>query len=146
VSASQGTPYERIGGEAVLRRMTVRMYALMDRLPEAQAVRALHPPDLAGSEQKLFEFLSGWLGGTPLFAQRHGAPMLRAPSAVRHRNRRDQRLAAVFPPGIAGNRLRRGTARFHLVAHRAAGAAHAQPDCVAGAMAALNLRRTQRRR
>ena len=72
------TPYDRIGGEAGLRRMTRRMYALMDALPEAAAVRRLHPPSLDGSEQKLFEFLSGWLGGPPLFTQKHGAPMLRA--------------------------------------------------------------------
>ena len=72
------TPYERIGGEAGLRRMTQRMYALMDTLPEAAAVRAQHPSSLEGSEQKLFEFLSGWLGGPPLFTQKHGAPMLRA--------------------------------------------------------------------
>lgn len=72
------TPYLRIGGESGLRRMTRRMYALMDTLPEAAAVRRLHPPSLEGSEQKLFEFLSGWLGGPPLFTERHGAPMLRA--------------------------------------------------------------------
>ena len=39
------TPYDRIGGEAGLRRMTQRMYALMDTLPEAAAVRA-HPAKL----------------------------------------------------------------------------------------------------
>lgn len=75
---SEPTPYDRIGGEAGLRRMTQRMYALMETLPEAAAVRAQHPASLAGSEQKLFEFLSGWLGGPPLFTQKHGAPMLRA--------------------------------------------------------------------
>ena len=71
------TPYERIGGEAGLRRMTQRMYALMDTLPEAAAVRAQHPSSLEGSEQKLFEFLSGWLGGPPLYEQAHGHPRLR---------------------------------------------------------------------
>lgn len=72
------TPYQRIGGEAGVRKLTRRMYALMDALPEAAAVRAIHPPELADSEQKLFEFLSGWLGGPPLFTERRGAPMLRA--------------------------------------------------------------------
>ena len=72
------TPYQRIGGEAGVRKLTRRMYALMDQLPEAAAVRAIHPPELADSEQKLFEFLSGWLGGPPLFTERRGAPMLRA--------------------------------------------------------------------
>ena len=60
-AVAPATPYQRIGGEAGLRRFTQRMYALMDSLPEAAAVRALHPEELSGSEQKLFEFLSGWL-------------------------------------------------------------------------------------
>lgn len=77
-AAAPATPYQRIGGEAGLRRFTQRMYALMDSLPEAAAVRALHPEELSGSEQKFFEFLSGWLGGPPLFTERHGPPMLRA--------------------------------------------------------------------
>lgn len=69
--------YDRIGGEAGLRRFTQRFYALMDTCPEAAACRAIHPPSLAPAEQKLFEYLSGWLGGPPLFVTRHGPPMLR---------------------------------------------------------------------
>lgn len=69
--------YQMLGGEAALRRLTRRMYELMATLPEAAAARAVHPPDLANSEQKFFEFMSGWLGGPPLFEERHGAPMLR---------------------------------------------------------------------
>lgn len=69
--------YDLIGGEVALRRLTRRMYELMDTLPAATACRAIHPPSLAGSEQKLFEFLSGWLGGPPLFVEKHGPPMLR---------------------------------------------------------------------
>jgi len=72
------TLYERIGGAEGLRRLTRRFYALMDQIPEARACRAIHPADLSGSEQKLFEYLSGWLGGPPLFTARHGHPMLRA--------------------------------------------------------------------
>ena len=73
----QPPPYVTIGGEAGVRRLTQRFYALMDELPEAAACRAIHPPSLAGSEQKLFEYLSGWLGGPPLFTDRYGPPMLR---------------------------------------------------------------------
>lgn len=69
--------YDLIGGEAAVRRLTRRMYELMETLPAAAACRAIHPPSLAGSEQKLFEFLSGWLGGPPLFVEKHGPPMLR---------------------------------------------------------------------
>ncbi len=72
------TPYDRIGGEQGVRRLTRRFYELMDTLPEAAACRAIHPPSLSGSEEKLFEYLSYWLGGPPLFVQKRGAPMLRA--------------------------------------------------------------------
>jgi hemoglobin len=72
------TLYERIGGEDGVRRFTRRFYALMDTIPEAAACRAIHPPSLENSEQKLFEFLSGWLGGPQLFVERRGPPMLRA--------------------------------------------------------------------
>ena len=70
-------PYDRIGGAAGIRRLTSRFYALMDSRPDAAACRAIHPPSLANSEQKLFEYLSGWLGGPPLFTDKHGPPMLR---------------------------------------------------------------------
>jgi hemoglobin len=71
-------PYSRIGGEPVVRQLVKRFYELMDTLPEAYGIRKLHAADLAGSEEKLFMFLSGWLGGPQLYAAKHGHPMLRA--------------------------------------------------------------------
>lgn len=72
------TPYELLGGETGVRALVDRFYDLMDTLPEAATVRALHPADLRGSRDKLFKFLSGWLGGPPLYVQEYGHPMLRA--------------------------------------------------------------------
>ena len=72
------TPYAAIGGEDSVRRLVARFYQLMDTLPEAKAARAIHPPSLEGSEQKLFEYLSGWLGGPPLYVSKYGHPRLRA--------------------------------------------------------------------
>ena len=71
------TPYLRMGGADGVRRLTTRFYDLMDELPEAAACRAIHPADLSASREKLFEYLSGWLGGPPLFTDKYGAPMLR---------------------------------------------------------------------
>ena len=72
------TFYDHIGGEPTVRRLVDRFYELMDTLPEAYGVRKLHPADLSGSAQKLFMYLSGWLGGPQLFVQAYGHPRLRA--------------------------------------------------------------------
>lgn len=76
-SQEQVTLYEAIGGEATVRRLVKRFYELMDTLPEARACRAIHPPSLERSEQKLFEYLTGWLGGPQLYIEKYGHPMLR---------------------------------------------------------------------
>lgn len=69
--------YERIGGAEKVRALVHRFYQLMDELPETHGIRKLHPTSLQGSELKLFEFLSGWMGGPQLFVEKYGHPMLR---------------------------------------------------------------------
>lgn len=71
------TPYQLIGGEPALRSLVDRFYFYMDILPEAQGIRAMHAENLAGAKDKLFKFLSGWLGGPNLFIEEFGHPMLR---------------------------------------------------------------------
>lgn len=72
------TPYEQIGGETTVRSLVHRFYQLMDELPEAWEIRKLHPEDLSGSEEKLFLYLTGWLGGPQIYVERYGHPRLRA--------------------------------------------------------------------
>ncbi len=72
------TPYEKIGGETKLRQIVNNFYSIMDTWPEAQGIRQMHQHDLTEAENKLFDFLSGWLGGPPLFEQKYGHPRLRA--------------------------------------------------------------------
>ena len=82
--------YERVGGEPGVRALVDRFYDLMDTLPEAHDIRALHPPMLDSSRDKLFWFLVGWLGGPPLYMERFGHPRLRArhlPFAIGARER-----------------------------------------------------------
>lgn len=74
----QTTPYELLGGDAAVRALVERFYALMDSASEFAGIRALHPASLAGSTDKLYWFLSGWLGGPSMYAERVGPPMLRA--------------------------------------------------------------------
>lgn len=72
------TPYQRVGGEPVVRAIVERFYELMDTLPTAADIRGMHAADLSGSREKLYMFLSGWLGGPQLYAQKFGPPHLRA--------------------------------------------------------------------
>lgn len=84
-AAPPDIPYARLGGAPAVRRLVQRFYELMDELPEAHAVRRIHPERLDGSAETLFEFLSGWFGGPPLYIQKKGHPRLRmrhAPYAV----------------------------------------------------------------
>ncbi len=70
--------YDLIGGETGLRQLVDRFYDLMDTQPETWELRKLHPQDLHSSRDKLFMFLSGWLGGPPLYENAYGHPYLRA--------------------------------------------------------------------
>ncbi len=73
----QATHYESLGGEAKVRQLVERFYELMDTLEQAQDIRRLHGDDLGEAKEKLFKFLSGWLGGPPLYQQEYGHPRLR---------------------------------------------------------------------
>src|SRR5512132_3450003 len=74
----QPSIYDLLGGSNAVRRLVDRFYDLMDADPAYAGIRALHPAELAGSREKLYLFLSGWLGGPQLYVARHGHPRLRA--------------------------------------------------------------------
>jgi hemoglobin len=71
-------PYELMGGEQALRKLVERFYELMDTMPESLGIRKMHAENLSGAKEKLFMFLSGWLGGPPLYTKKFGHPRLRA--------------------------------------------------------------------
>lgn len=72
------TAFEWVGGEAAVRQLVDRFYDLMDLEPDYAALRAVHPPTLDGSRDKLHWFLCGWLGGPDHYIERFGHPRLRA--------------------------------------------------------------------
>ncbi|GHA68269.1 hypothetical protein GCM10009007_06200 [Formosimonas limnophila] len=72
------TAYDWLGGEARVRELTTRFYDLMDLEQKFAALRAAHGVSLGEARERLFLFLSGWLGGPPLYMQTHGHPKLRA--------------------------------------------------------------------
>ncbi len=86
----QNTHYQRLGGEKAVRELVDRFYDLMDSAEDVGELRALHAPDLTEAREKLFMFLSGWLGGPSLYIEKFGHPRLRQrhmPFAIGERER-----------------------------------------------------------
>jgi hemoglobin len=75
---SESNAFAAVGGADAVRALVDRFYDLMDLEPGFAGIRALHPSTLDGSRDKLYWFLSGWLGGPDLYQQRFGHPRLRA--------------------------------------------------------------------
>jgi hemoglobin len=73
------SPYELLGGEAGVRALCEAFYDIMNTLPEAQPIRRMHGDDLEPITEKLFEYLSGWLGGPMLYQKRHGSICMTGP-------------------------------------------------------------------
>ena len=69
--------YEILGGETGVRRLVDTFYDYMDSLEEVRDIRQMHAKSLKASREKLYLFLSGWLGGPDLYVQKYGHPMLR---------------------------------------------------------------------
>ena len=74
---TQQTIYGLIGGGEGVQQLTDRFYDLMELEPQYAELRALHGETLDYARERLFQFLSGWLGGPPLYEQAHGHPRLR---------------------------------------------------------------------
>jgi hemoglobin len=81
---SASTPqslFDLLGGEPEatnqIRAIVEAFYDVMDQDEKAKTIRQMHPEDLTSSREKLFMFLSGWMGGPQLYIERYGHPFLR---------------------------------------------------------------------
>jgi hemoglobin len=78
VNSTQTTAYVLIGGAESIRQLVDRFYDLMELEPAYAVIRQLHPADLSSSRDKLYLFLTGWMGGPDLYQEKYGHPKLRA--------------------------------------------------------------------
>ena len=69
-----GSLYERIGPEA-LSALVTRFYTLVAQDPD---LAPIFPTDLTLTAEKQLAFLTGFLGGPPLYHRTYGPPRLRA--------------------------------------------------------------------
>jgi hemoglobin len=74
--------FQAAGGIEGITQLVDDFYELMDSLPEAAAIRRMHPRDLTESRDKLARFLCGWLGGPARYNERYGR--IRIPVAHEH--------------------------------------------------------------
>jgi hemoglobin len=77
------TPFQLLGEQGI-RELTSAFYDIMDSLPEAAGVRAMHAADLTPMKEKLAEYLIGWMGGPPLYAQKYGSVCMTEPHEPYH--------------------------------------------------------------
>jgi hemoglobin len=71
-AAEETTPYELLGRDEGVRKLVADFYEVMDTLPEAAPIRAMHKGDLAEMTDKLGTFLIGWMGGPQRYQERFG--------------------------------------------------------------------------
>jgi hemoglobin len=73
------TPYELLGGDEGVKRLAYAFYQAMDQLPEAAGIRKMHAQSLSDVSEKLYQYLSGWLGGPGLYQEKFGTVCLTKP-------------------------------------------------------------------
>jgi hemoglobin len=76
-------PYQ-ILGETGIQELTSTFYDIMDTLPEAAGIRAMHAQDLSNMKVKLAEYLTGWMGGPPVYADKYGSVCMTTPHEHYH--------------------------------------------------------------
>lgn len=61
----------------MLQQFVSHLYDFMENSAEVEQVRNMHPADLSHAREALYMFLSGMLGGPPLYMEAFGHPRLR---------------------------------------------------------------------
>lgn len=69
------TPFEEIGGAEQVRNLSDAFYDVIEE--ESPMLRAMLPASTKNTRKKLAMYLSGWLGGPPLYEEKWGHPRLR---------------------------------------------------------------------
>jgi hemoglobin len=83
MSSTPQTPYQILGEDGI-RHLTNTFYDIMDSLPEVAGLRAMHAKDLSVMKEKLADYLIGWMGGPPLYADKYGTVCMTTPHEPYH--------------------------------------------------------------
>lgn len=80
---SAQTPYQILGEEGI-KNLTSAFYDIMEELPEVSSLRAMHASNLEPMKEKLAQYLTGWMGGPPLYADKYGTVCMTSPHEPYH--------------------------------------------------------------
>ena len=72
------TPYEILGQDGV-KALADAFYDVMDELPQAAEIRAMHAENLDSIKRMLTAYLTGWMGGPPVYLAMKGTVCLTEP-------------------------------------------------------------------
>ncbi len=75
---SAQSPYEILGDDGIAKLVDV-FYDVMDELPQAATVRAMHKENTSEKRKKLKNYLTGWMGGPPIYQMVTGTVCLTDP-------------------------------------------------------------------
>lgn len=74
---ADNSPYKTIGGDKRVRALVNAFYAHMENDSEFASTFSLYPEKISESREKLYMFISGWLGGPELYVNKYGHPRLK---------------------------------------------------------------------
>ena len=80
---TEQTPYQILGEEGI-RALASAFYDVMDESTDVKALRSMHARDLNPMKEKLAEYLIGWMGGPPLYADKYGSVCMTTPHEPYH--------------------------------------------------------------
>lgn len=72
------TPYEILGDDGI-KKLAHAFYDVMDELTEAEEIRAMHAENLDHVKRMLTAYLTGWMGGPPVYQAIKGTVCLTDP-------------------------------------------------------------------
>ncbi len=72
------SPYEILGDQGI-KALASAFYDAMDELPQAAEVRAMHTENLDKIKSMLAAYLTGWMGGPPVYQAIRGTVCLTDP-------------------------------------------------------------------
>lgn len=81
---NENIPYHLLGGEQGIKDLVKAFYQIMDADKSLSTIRKMHKASLDMIEERLFEYLSGWLGGPALYQEKYGTICLTSPHKGYH--------------------------------------------------------------